>query len=434
MPVMSRRSTLGALCDLLADLYPSKEDSWRIVDRASLSSKRIQFRDSAVDNWHEILLEADRRHRVVALVEVAKQQYSERSTELEAALGIYQAAPRERFTDRVREIVRILRYGRREQVLAAAGLLLLTAPQLLKLVPDLPALPGWLTLTLSLAGAACLTWCVWVIWRQTVPPPAAPAAAKPSAIKGAGSFGPQDGELFLRLGRNRELARLHGWVLDDQVPLVVLLGESGVGKTSLVRSGLPEHLRSEEVPVIYWEALPGDPEKGLLHAVRSQWPEGATAPESLGELVDGEGAPRAVLVIDQLEQLSPEKHPGIFALLRQAICAEPPYSAILVVAGGGVPAGVPAGVAGLRARRVAGRRPAAGGEAVAEALLGGGGGEGAGGAGGGERARDRAEGVDGAARRHHRRRDGVAGGRRHQSVDPERARRQRGGTVGVLGR
>ena len=40
------------------------------------------------------------------------------------------------------------------------------------------------------------------------------------------AFGPQDGELFLRLRRENELRQLLTYVLDDQVPLVVFPGKS----------------------------------------------------------------------------------------------------------------------------------------------------------------------------------------------------------------
>jgi hypothetical protein len=53
------------------------------------------------------------------------------------------------------------------------------------------------------------------------------------------AFGPEDGLLFQRLGRDHELAQLLSLTLNDQIPLIVVMGESGVGKTSLLRAGLP---------------------------------------------------------------------------------------------------------------------------------------------------------------------------------------------------
>jgi hypothetical protein len=103
-------------------------------------------------------------------------------------------------------------------------------------------------------------------WRREI-------TVRPASIKGPSSFGPQDGELFLRLGREHELGELLGLVLDDQVGLIVLMGESGAGKTSLLRSGLYELLDKHQqprVPCAYWEVLPSDAQNALLHAVRRQ--------------------------------------------------------------------------------------------------------------------------------------------------------------------
>ena len=60
----------------------------------------------------------------------------------------------------------------------------------------------------------------------------------PSAIKGLYPFIASDGELFARLGRKMELARLLSLVRDDQIAISVVRGESGAGKTSLLQAGL----------------------------------------------------------------------------------------------------------------------------------------------------------------------------------------------------
>ena len=48
---------------------------------------------------------------------------------------------------------------------------------------------------------------------------------------------PEDAPLFRRLCREDELAKLLGHTLDDQVSLVVMMGESGAGKTSGLATG-----------------------------------------------------------------------------------------------------------------------------------------------------------------------------------------------------
>jgi len=91
---MSRKSVLGQLRDLLAELYPTKEGSWLVVDDAGLSRGLISFRDAAKENWHHILDVAERHGRVGALVQVAEEEYPERASELEEAYKGFQAVPK----------------------------------------------------------------------------------------------------------------------------------------------------------------------------------------------------------------------------------------------------------------------------------------------------------------------------------------------------
>ncbi|HYO74666.1 MAG TPA: leucine-rich repeat domain-containing protein [Archangium sp.] len=66
-------------------------------------------------------------------------------------------------------------------------------------------------------GGLCLGYASYKIWFWRPPLPA-PPPPPPDAIKGGTSFGPQDGDLFLRLGRNDELGKLCGWVRDPTIP------------------------------------------------------------------------------------------------------------------------------------------------------------------------------------------------------------------------
>ncbi|HVG09102.1 MAG TPA: AAA family ATPase [Thermoanaerobaculia bacterium] len=241
----------------------------------------------------------------------------------------------EDFVASTRKIVQILRYGPRELALALLGFLLLGAipllPKLAEPLPFLtPALP-WITGVLVVLGLFLLGFAAWRIWKKAVAP-LPEAKPKPAAIKGPAPFGPQDAELFTRLGRNDDLNRLRDWILDDQKPLVALMGESGVGKTSLLRAGLAHHLQDDKVPVLYWEAVPTEPEAKLLHAVRLGWEDEEKAPKAFEDLAAAMASGRRVVVIDQAEQLSPAGHPRIFDLLRQVAAGDPPYRATWVVA------------------------------------------------------------------------------------------------------
>jgi Leucine-rich repeat (LRR) protein len=234
-----------------------------------------------------------------------------------------------------RKVVQILRYGPRELALAVVGFLLLGAiallPQLGEMLPFLaPALP-WLTAALAVPGLFLLGLSIRRIWKKAVAP-LPEGKPKPAAIKGPAPFGPQDAELFARLGRNDDLDKLRGWILDDQKPLLALMGESGVGKTSLLRAGLARHLQDDKVPVLYWEALPTEPEAKLLHAVQAGWEDEEKAPKTFEELMAAVASGRRVVVIDQAEQLSLDRHPRIFELLRQVAAGDPPYRATWVVA------------------------------------------------------------------------------------------------------
>jgi hypothetical protein len=238
------------------------------------------------------------------------------------------------FVGGVRKVVQILRYGPREVALAVLGFLLLgttaLVPKLTELLPFTAPAQPWISRVLAVVGALFLGLSSWRVWRKAVAP-LPEAKPKSAAIKGPAPFGPQDAELFARLGRNHDLDRLRDWILDDQKPLFALMGESGIGKTSLLRAGLAHHLKDDGVPVLYWEALPRSSKAGLLRAVQSGWQD-AEAPKSFEGLATAVAARRCVVVIDQAEQLSPEGHPEIFELLSKVATMNPPYRATWVVA------------------------------------------------------------------------------------------------------
>lgn len=242
-----------------------------------------------------------------------------------------------RYLRRVREIVRVLRFGSREAILAVVGFLLVGSAAGASKLESLPfTIPSWLLpgiwSTLGLIGFVCLALSAVRVWRRVVAPLPEGGPPKVPALKGAGSFGPTDAELYSRLGRTAEIERLRSWILDSQRSVVVLMGESGTGKTSLLRAGLAPLLAGDDRQVIYWEALPMEAERGLLHAVRSEWRKDEKAPESLPDLARDLVSSGHVLIMDQIEQLTTAKHPAIYEFIREIALATPPTAGALVVA------------------------------------------------------------------------------------------------------
>src|SRR5215212_12236965 len=170
----------------------------------------------------------------------------------------------------VKTAIRTLKGRRREQAAFFVAVSCFSGGfALAKLVPDL--ITGkWiarLQIALYAIGAIAFVYGAVRVGRLVNPPELAAAKDRPSAIKGPMAFTEADGELFRKLGRESELQKLLGLVLDDQVLMVVVRGASGAGKTSLLRAGL-KHILGDRVTFHYWEAVPTEPDKGLLHALQ----------------------------------------------------------------------------------------------------------------------------------------------------------------------
>ncbi len=241
---------------------------------------------------------------------------------------------------KLRQIVRIVRRGPREVAVATIAGVLFMAGAFLPKVENMPTVLKDLANTVSfglyVAGGLLLTWVVYRIWHTALPPPLPSPEIRPTVVKGPMAFGPEDGVLFRRLGREDELAQLLSLVLDDQVPLVVVMGESGVGKTSLLRAGLSHILVNQDVQYIYWEAIPNQSPERLLYAIQEQWRDNSV-PQSLEAVLDigNTDATRRVIILDQFEQLHPDDkaHQSIFGLLRRVATMQmPPHRITWIVA------------------------------------------------------------------------------------------------------
>jgi hypothetical protein len=201
----------------------------------------------------------------------------------------------------LRQVIWMARRGQREVTLAAAALGFFVAGTYLLTGPNLGLVPSSVFSYVATGcygiGVVLLGWAAYRLWQQAVPPPLPPPEARPSAVKGPMAFGPEDGLLFQRLGRDRELAQLLGLMLNDQIALVVVMGESGVGKTSLLRAGLPYVLQGQHVQSVYWEAVPTDAPARLLHALQDQW-QGSPVPQDWDEVLQmsRQRTPRRVIV------------------------------------------------------------------------------------------------------------------------------------------
>jgi len=98
---MNNPTAFRALRALLAANYPTQEDARRVVEDAGLNPAYVQFSDKAVNNWHNILTEAEKRGSMVALLQVVLDEYSSNPDLLSAAraYGLTEASKSD-FTDK----------------------------------------------------------------------------------------------------------------------------------------------------------------------------------------------------------------------------------------------------------------------------------------------------------------------------------------------
>jgi WD40 repeat protein len=94
-------------------------------------------------------------------------------------------------------------------------------------------------------------------------------AAPPSPYKGLAAFADSELDALLFFGRGREIEVIKANLVAAR--LTVLYGPSGVGKTSLLRAGVAHELRrDEDAAVVVFSSWSGDPNDGLLAAVRRE--------------------------------------------------------------------------------------------------------------------------------------------------------------------
>ena len=233
----------------------------------------------------------------------------------------------ETFVENVKEFARLFRYGTKEKLFSFIGVSLIglaaVVPKLIDPLPtELQTLSHWIVYGLYILGGLCLAWVAYrFVFKLALPKPHDDREL-PNAIKGLLAFTQEDGELFRKLGRDQDIKGLTALVQDPQIPLVVIMGESGAGKSSLLRAGLANSIKSAEGVYIYWEALPHKTVEGLLRAVNSELNTDYADLTGLLKMPQ-----KAVIVLDQFEQLQPENpdHQPIFELLGKVYSALPPH-------------------------------------------------------------------------------------------------------------
>ncbi|NLJ01843.1 MAG: hypothetical protein GX371_11970, partial [Bacteroidales bacterium] len=70
-------SKLTELKKILVELYSDKEDGVVMVDMAGIPKGFVAFNNKSNINWHNILLEANKRDRVKNIVQIAADDFPE---------------------------------------------------------------------------------------------------------------------------------------------------------------------------------------------------------------------------------------------------------------------------------------------------------------------------------------------------------------------
>lgn len=74
---MNSPADIAALRAILATLYPGRADVLRVLSDVALDSSRINLEGSSVVRWHRTLLEAEKRGRLAAILDLTAQEYPE---------------------------------------------------------------------------------------------------------------------------------------------------------------------------------------------------------------------------------------------------------------------------------------------------------------------------------------------------------------------
>ena len=71
----AQTAVFAQLENVLADLYRDEDSAARVATAAGIDVVRIAFKDRAIDNWHEIVREAEHQSKLPALLRVVTAEY-----------------------------------------------------------------------------------------------------------------------------------------------------------------------------------------------------------------------------------------------------------------------------------------------------------------------------------------------------------------------
>ena len=173
---------------------------------------------------------------------------------------------------------------------------------------------GTVTIVITLAFAAALA--VAVVTQNRTAAFSVAAMAERKAIKGLRAFGKEDAEIFTRLQRDRKLKACLETLTADNFGFVILMGESGCGKTSFLQAGVWPRLSVPEAShqAIYVRLSERSPLEAIQQAIAAQlelpidWLQPLTSPvnvnllqDLLVQAIEAAGKP-VILLLDQFEQ------------------------------------------------------------------------------------------------------------------------------------
>jgi hypothetical protein len=85
---LPRAAAIRLLRAVLADLYSTPEDAARIAQDAGLNLAFIRLDSTPLNNWHNVIREAEKRGRLAEVLQVAREEYGDNAA-FQAALQMY---------------------------------------------------------------------------------------------------------------------------------------------------------------------------------------------------------------------------------------------------------------------------------------------------------------------------------------------------------